>query len=67
MKEIMEKIAKADRMLAAISVSGDNVLWMTDARRELGDAYRMLGEREKLAESADRAEENDEAAIFTKP
>lgn len=57
MKETMEKIAKADRMLAAISVSGDNVLLMTDARRELGEAYRMIVERDKADTAADAGED----------
>lgn len=55
MENIMEKIARVDRMLAAISVSGDNVLLMTDARRELGEAYRMMSERNAAAETAENA------------
>lgn len=44
MRELIEKI---DRLLADVSVKGDSVLLLADARSLLGKAYRMAGEAEE--------------------
>ena len=37
-------IEQADRLLAMLSVSGDSVMLLADARKILGEVYRMAQE-----------------------
>lgn len=41
MKELIEQ---ADRLLAMLNVSGDNVFILANARQALGEIYRMMPE-----------------------
>lgn len=43
MKKLIEQV---DRLLAMLNVSGDNVIILANARRALGEAYRMAPEEE---------------------
>lgn len=52
MKEILERLEKADKMLSAVRVSGDEAILLVYARQELGMVLRELKER---AEDADAA------------
>ena len=47
MKELIQKI---DRLLMGISVKGDSVILLADARTALGQLFRMAEESEKEAE-----------------
>ena len=40
MKKLIEQI---DKLLAMLSVSGDSVMLLAEARRALGELYRMAG------------------------
>lgn len=42
-----ELVLQADRLLAMLNVSGDNVFILANARQALGEAYRMLAEEER--------------------
>jgi hypothetical protein len=41
MKKLIEQI---DKLLAMLSVSGDSVMLLAEARRALGELYRMAGD-----------------------
>lgn len=53
MKEI---IMKVDQLLAMLEVRGNSVLILADARKALGDAYRIAAEEENK-EAAEKKEE----------
>ncbi len=42
---MLERLEKADRMLSAVKVSGDDAILLVYARQELGTALRELKER----------------------
>lgn len=44
MKEILERLDKADRMLSAVRASGDDAILLVYARQELGTALKELKE-----------------------
>lgn len=50
-EEIKKKLADADRVLAAMTVSGDNVLYLASAREQLSYIFKNVDHIEK--------EEND--------
>lgn len=52
MNEILEKVEKADRMLAGVPVSGDAAILLVYARQELGAAVRELKERQAGTDAA---------------
>ena len=41
MKQLIEQV---DRLLAMLTVSGDSVMLLADARKALGEVYRMAPE-----------------------
>lgn len=46
MKEIIEQV---DQMLAMLEVRGNSVMILADARKALGQAYRLAAESEEKA------------------
>ena len=50
MKELIRKI---DRLLMGISVKGDSVIMLADARTALGELFLMAAEAEKNEEAED--------------
>lgn len=52
MKEILEKLERADKLLAVIPASGDIAILLVGARQELGTAYKALTEQQGKTDAA---------------
>ena len=56
MKDILEKLEKADKMLSAVPVSGDAAVLLVYAREELRAVLKELRERQAGTDAAKRDE-----------